>query len=106
MRYSGIIKNDFYIGTLTLGKTKARSINGRQVPQSKENMYVFKNAHEAIVDEQTFKLSAIATSNIFRILINGTGNYAFSKVQDGEQLLVMPTYTALLEMQKFLPKKR
>lgn len=33
-------------------------------------------------------------------------NYAFSKVQDGEQLLVMPTYTALLEMQKFLPKKR
>ena len=33
-------------------------------------------------------------------------NYAFSKVQEGEQLLVMPTYTALLEMQKFLPKKR
>lgn len=52
-----IIKNDFYIGTLTLGKTKARSINGRQVPQSKENMYVFKNAHEPIIDKQTFKLA-------------------------------------------------
>lgn len=52
-----IIKNDFYIGTLTLGKTKARSINGKQVPQDKENMHVFKNAHEAIIDEQTFNLA-------------------------------------------------
>ena len=52
-----IIKNDFYIGTLTLGKTKARSINGKQVPQDKENMHIFKNAHEAIVDEQTFYLA-------------------------------------------------
>ena len=33
-------------------------------------------------------------------------NYALSKVNDGGQMLVMPTYTALLEMQKFLPAKR
>lgn len=33
-------------------------------------------------------------------------NYALSKIKEGEQLLVMPTYTALLEMQKFLPTKR
>lgn len=52
-----IIKNDFYIGTLTLGKTKARSINGKQIQQDKENMHIFKNAHEAIIDEQTFNLA-------------------------------------------------
>lgn len=52
-----IIKNDFYIGTLTLGKTKARSINGKQIHQSKDDMYIFENAHEPIIDKQTFKLA-------------------------------------------------
>jgi DNA invertase Pin-like site-specific DNA recombinase len=52
-----IIKNEFYIGTLVLGKTKARSINGKQVDQSRENMHVFENAHESIIDKQTFELA-------------------------------------------------
>lgn len=52
-----IITNDFYTGTLTLGKTKARSINGRQIAQPKENRYIFINAHEPIIDEQTFNIT-------------------------------------------------
>lgn len=52
-----ILMNDFYIGTLTLGKTKARSINGKQILQDKDKRYVFVNAHEPIIDEQTFKLA-------------------------------------------------
>lgn len=31
--------------------------------------------------------------------------YSLNSIQEGEQLLIMPTYTALLEMQKFLKKK-
>lgn len=57
MAVKRIITNDFYIGTLTLGKTKARSINGKQILQDKENMYIFKNAHEPIIDEQTFQIA-------------------------------------------------
>jgi DNA invertase Pin-like site-specific DNA recombinase len=51
-----ILTNDFYIGTLTLGKSKRRSINGKAIPQSKDDMYIFPNTHEAIIDKATFEL--------------------------------------------------
>lgn len=51
-----MLNNDFYIGTLTLGKFKNRAINGKQVPVPKEDQHIFKNHHEPIIDEQTFKL--------------------------------------------------
>lgn len=49
-----ILHNDFYIGTLTLGKTKRRSINGKKIKQPEEAHYVFENAHEAIISKRTF----------------------------------------------------
>lgn len=54
---SKIIRNDFYIGTLTMNKTRRKTINGKAVRQSKEDMYVFPNAHPAIVDKATWLLA-------------------------------------------------
>ena len=51
-----MLKNDFYVGTLTLGKTKKRAINGKKVKQPEEQHYVFEDAHEPIIDKQTFRL--------------------------------------------------
>ena len=51
-----ILKNDFYIGTLTLAKSKRRTINGKQIPQADEDLIVFENAHDALIDKRTFKL--------------------------------------------------
>lgn len=53
----GILSNKFYTGTLTLGKSKRRSINGKAIPQPEEKHYVFPNAHEAIIDMPTFNLA-------------------------------------------------
>ncbi len=51
-----MLKNDFYIGILTLGKTKKRSINGKKIKQPEEKQYRFEDAHEPIIDKQTFRL--------------------------------------------------
>ena len=51
-----ILKNTFYIGTLTLGKTRRRSIRGKKVKLDKEEHLVFKNAHEPIIDKTTFNI--------------------------------------------------
>ena len=53
---SRILQNPFYIGTLTLGKSKRRAINGKSVAMPEENWYVFYNAHDPIIDKQTFQL--------------------------------------------------
>lgn len=53
---SRILKNEFYTGTLILGKFKTRSIRGKQVRAPKDEMHVFENAHEAIIDKETFNL--------------------------------------------------
>lgn len=53
---SRILQNEFYIGTLILGKTKRRAINGKQVEIPLEERHIFKNAHEAIIDKATFNL--------------------------------------------------
>ena len=52
-----ILKNEFYIGKLTTGKYKRRSINGRCILQPEESWYVFENAHDALIDKTTFNLA-------------------------------------------------
>jgi DNA invertase Pin-like site-specific DNA recombinase len=52
----GMLRNDFYIGTLTLGKTKRRTINGKAVWQPEEKLLKFEDAHEPIIDKRTFRL--------------------------------------------------
>ena len=52
-----IIRNDFYIGTLTTNKTRRKTINGRAIKQPKEEMHVFPNAHPAIIDKATWLLA-------------------------------------------------
>lgn len=70
-----ILKNDFYIGTLTLAKSKRRTINGKQVPQPEEDLIIFENAHDALVDKRTFKL-------VQEVLIErGRNNYRGQKVR-------------------------
>ena len=52
-----ILRNDFYIGVLTLGKTKRRTINGKKVAQNDEDLIRFEDAHEPLIDKHTFKLA-------------------------------------------------
>ena len=52
-----MLRNDFYIGVLTLGKTKRRTINGKKIPQKEEDLVRFENAHEPLIDKHTFKLA-------------------------------------------------
>ena len=52
-----ILKNDFYIGVLTMGKTKRRTINGKLIKQKEEDIIRFEDSHEPIIDKQTFKLA-------------------------------------------------
>ena len=51
-----MLKNEFYIGTLILGKSKCRSINGKQIETSPNDWYKFPDAHEPIIDKHTFNL--------------------------------------------------
>lgn len=52
-----ILKNEFYIGTLVVHKTKTRSIHGKKVELSPDDYYKFPNHHEAIIDRHTFQLA-------------------------------------------------
>lgn len=52
-----ILKNEFYIGTLVLNKTKTRSIKGKKIPTDPSEYLKFENHHESIIDKQTFKLA-------------------------------------------------
>ena len=54
---SKIIRNSFYIGTLTTNKTRRKTINGKPVRQAKEDMHVFPNSHPAIIDKATWRLA-------------------------------------------------
>lgn len=51
-----ILRNDFYIGVLTLGKSKRRTINGKKILQKDEDLIRFEDAHESLIDKHTFKL--------------------------------------------------
>lgn len=52
-----ILKNEFYIGTLVLNKTKTRSIHGKKIELSPDEYLKFPNHHEAIIDKYTFQLA-------------------------------------------------
>ena len=54
---SRILQNPFYIGTLSLGKSKRRAINGKSIAVPEEDWHVFPNNHEPIIDKQTFQLA-------------------------------------------------
>lgn len=52
-----MIQNPFYAGDLVLNKTTRRSINGKKVDQPQEEHYIFKDAHEPLIDRATFDLA-------------------------------------------------
>jgi hypothetical protein len=78
-----MLKNDFYAGVLTLGKTKKRSINGKKIKQPEEKHYVFEDAHEPIIDKQTFKL----------VQEKKTGNIKAGTIKGGQTGKRGPTWT-------------
>lgn len=51
-----IVHNDFYTGTLRLGKRARATIHGKDKRVPKEGQYVFENNHPAIIDKATFEL--------------------------------------------------
>ena len=51
-----LLGNDFYIGTLRLRKRARKTIHGKDSRVPKEEQYLFKNHHPAIIDETTFSL--------------------------------------------------
>ena len=51
-----ILLNEFYCGTLIQKKSKRRSINGKQIKVDKSEQIRHENAHEPIIDKQTFDL--------------------------------------------------
>lgn len=54
---SKIIKNDFYIGTLTCLKTHKKLVKGKSYRTPVENQIKHENHHEAIIDKETFELA-------------------------------------------------
>ncbi|MCL2588109.1 MAG: recombinase family protein [Oscillospiraceae bacterium] len=54
---SGILSNDFYIGTLRQGKYKRKKINGSDEKIADRDHVVFENNHEPIIDYRTFAVT-------------------------------------------------
>lgn len=54
---SGMLNNDFYIGTLRQGKYKRGKINGVDVKVDDRDHIVFENNHEPIIDYRTFAIA-------------------------------------------------
>lgn len=52
---SGILANDFYIGTLRQGKYTRKGINGIDERIDEENHIIIENAHTPIIDAKTFR---------------------------------------------------
>ncbi len=72
----GILDNDFYIGTLRQGKTSRQRINGKQVERTTDEILVFENHHQPIIDYRTF-----ATARALRAQ-RTTSNYRGVKKND------------------------
>lgn len=51
-----MLGNDFYIGTYRLHKRARKTVHGKDKRVPKEEQYVFKNHHPAIIDKITFDL--------------------------------------------------
>jgi len=54
---SGMLNNDFYIGTLRQGKYKRKKINGSDEKIADRDHVVFENNHEPIIDYHTFAVT-------------------------------------------------
>lgn len=82
-----IIQNDIYIGILRTRKREAKMIKGKQRFVPKEEQYVFKNHHEAIISEEAFELAQKINTKRRKIKYSGKAkyNYVFSSfIQCGE----------------------
>ena len=51
-----ILDNDFYMGTFRLRKRARNTVHGKDKRVPKEEQYIFKNHHPAIIDRATFSL--------------------------------------------------
>ena len=72
---SGILQNDFYIGTLRQGKYRRRGINGKDFRQKDDEHIVFENHHEAIVDYRTFAYTQEQMKKRATSAYRGVGKY-------------------------------
>lgn len=59
----GILRNDFYIGTLRQGKYTRKKINGSDVKIDDADHIIFENHHEPIVDYRTFAVTQESLKN-------------------------------------------
>ena len=51
---NGILRNDFYIGTLRAGKYTRQKINGKDIKRDESEQYVIENHHQAIIGYREF----------------------------------------------------
>ena len=72
---SGILQNDFYIGTLRQGKYRRRGINGKDFKQKDDEHIVFEKHHEAIVDYRTFAYTQEQMKKRTTSAYRGVGKY-------------------------------
>lgn len=71
----GILKNDFYIGTLRQRKYTRGKINGSDVKTEESDNLVFENHHTPIVDFKTFSLAQEMMKNRTRSNYRGIKKY-------------------------------
>lgn len=72
---SGILQNDFYIGTLRQGKYRRRGINGKEFKQKDDDHIVFEKHHEAIVNYRTFAYTQEQMKKRTTSAYRGVGKY-------------------------------
>ena len=78
---SNILKNEIYTGTLITHKKRTVNIRGKVVKLPKEEQFVFKNHHEAIISKEIFKLAQELRSKKYKQNTSGANkkqNYYFS----------------------------
>lgn len=51
-----MLRNDFYIGTLRLGKNSTKGINGKNEKTEETEQYIFEENHEPIISKKDFEL--------------------------------------------------
>ena len=72
---TGILGNDFYIGTLRQGKYTRQKINGADMRRDEADQIVFPNNHEPIIDTQTFARTQELRSTRTRTNYRGERKY-------------------------------
>ena len=72
---SGMLQNDFYIGTLRQGKYARRGINDKDFKRNADDHIVFENHHEAIIDYRTFVYTQEQMKKRTTSAYRGVGKY-------------------------------